>query len=97
MQASRFERLSFDPFPLLQNGFVAAEVDIGRCDVVDALVIALMVVVIDEDFDLAFEITWQEVVFQQDGLCCTNRSEADLPLTPDGFSLQPRHLGCQAL
>lgn len=36
--------------------------------------------------------------FQQaDGLCCTNRSEADLPLTPDGFSLQPRYLVCQAL
>jgi len=29
MQASRFERLLFDPFPLFQNGFVAPEVDIG--------------------------------------------------------------------
>ncbi len=44
MQAARFECLSFDPFSLLQNGFVTAEVDVGRCDVVDALVIALVVV-----------------------------------------------------
>ncbi|WP_439143662.1 LysR family transcriptional regulator, partial [Planktotalea sp.] len=29
--------------------------------------------------------------FLENGLCCTNRSEADLPLTPDGFSLQPRY------
>ena len=68
MQASRFERLSFDPFPLLQNGFVAPEVDVRRCDVVQALVVALMVVVIDEGFDLGFEITGQEVVFQQDAV-----------------------------
>jgi hypothetical protein len=31
------------------------------------------------------------------GLCCTNRFEVDLPLTPDGFSLQRRYLVCQAL
>ncbi len=41
MQASRFERLSFDPFPLLQDGFVSPEVDVRRCDVVQALVVAL--------------------------------------------------------
>ena len=52
MQASRFECLSFDPFSLFQNGFVTAEVDVGRCDVVDALVIALVIVVVDEGFDL---------------------------------------------
>ena len=43
MQASRFECLSFDPFPLLQNGFIAAEVDVGGCDVVQALMVALVV------------------------------------------------------
>jgi hypothetical protein len=30
--------------------------------------ITLMVVVIDEGFDLGFKITWQEVVFQQDAV-----------------------------
>ena len=58
MQASRFERLSFDPFSLLQNGFVAAEVDVCGRDVVQALVVTLMVVMIHEGFDLGFEITW---------------------------------------
>ena len=58
MQASRFERLLFDPFSLIQNGFIPAEVDIGRCDVVQALVVALVIVVIDEGFDLGFEIAW---------------------------------------
>ena len=52
MQASRFECLSFDPFALFQNGFVTAKVDVGRCDVVDALVVALMIVVVDEGLDL---------------------------------------------
>jgi len=59
MQASRFECLSFDPFALFQNGFVTPEIDVGRCDVVDALVIPLMIIVIDEGFDLNFEVTRQ--------------------------------------
>jgi hypothetical protein len=62
MQASRFECLSFDPFPLLQNGFVATEVNIGWRYVVQALVVALVVVVMDEGFDLGLKITVQEVV-----------------------------------
>ena len=45
MQASRFECLSFDLFSFLQNGLVPSEVDVGGCDVVDALVLALVVVV----------------------------------------------------
>lgn len=68
MQASRFERHLFDPFPLFQNGFIAAEVDIGRCDVVEALMVALAIVVVDEGFDLGFEVSGQEVVFQQDAV-----------------------------
>jgi hypothetical protein len=51
MQAPRFERLSFGPFPLLQDGFVASKVDVRRRDVVQALVEALMIVVVDEGFD----------------------------------------------
>ena len=57
MQASRLECLSFDPLSLFQNGFVASEVDVCGCDVVDALVIALVIVVVDEGFDLSFEVT----------------------------------------
>lgn len=57
MQAARFKRLSFDPVSLLQNGFVPSEVDVGRCDIVQALVEELVVVVVDEGFDLGFEVT----------------------------------------
>ena len=46
---------------MFQNGFVPAEVDIGGCDVVQALV----VVVVYEGFDLSFNGAGQEVVFQQ--------------------------------
>ena len=66
MQASGLKRLPFDPFALFQNGLVKCEVDMGRCDVVQALVVALVVVMIDAGFDLGFEVPGQEVVFQQD-------------------------------
>ena len=68
MQATRFESLPFDPFSLFQNGLVTSEVDIGWCDVVDALMIPLVIVVVDEGFNLSFKITRQEVVFQQDAV-----------------------------
>lgn len=66
LQAPRFECLSFDPFGLLENVVVTPEVAVSGCNVVVAFVVALMTVVIDEGFDLSFEITWQEVVNQQD-------------------------------
>ncbi len=47
LQAPIFDSLSFDPFTLLDDGLRPAEVGIGRCDVVQALVIALMVVMLD--------------------------------------------------
>ena len=66
LQAPRLERPSSDPVPLFQNGFVAAEVDVGGCDVVQALMVALVNVVVDEGFDPGFEIVGQNVIFQQD-------------------------------
>ena len=54
LQAPMFNGLSFDPFSLFDDGFCAAKVGIGRCDVFQALVIALVVVVFDERFDLRF-------------------------------------------
>ena len=68
MQASRFECLSFDPFPLFLNSFVPTEVDVRRRDVVQAFVETLVVVVIDEGFNLSFEVTWQEVVIEQNAV-----------------------------
>ena len=64
-QAPMLECLLFDPFALLDDGSGSAEVGIGRCDVVEAFVVALVVVVLDEGFDLTFQIAGQEVVLQQ--------------------------------
>ena len=68
MQAPIFDGLSFDPFALFDDCFGSAEVGIGRCHVVQALVIALVVLMLDERFDLALEVAGQKVVFQQDAV-----------------------------
>ena len=60
--------LSFDPFSLGQDGGTAPEVDVGRGEIVDALVVAVVIVVVDEGRDLGFEITGQEVIVQQDAV-----------------------------
>ncbi len=44
------------------------EVDVGRGEIVEALVVAAVVVVLDERRDLLLEITRQEVVFEQDAV-----------------------------
>lgn len=67
-QAPGFDSLSFDPFSLLQDGLTAPEVDVGRGEVLQALVIAPMVVMLDEGVDLLPEIAGQIVVFQQDAV-----------------------------
>ena len=56
LQAPIFDSLSFDPFAMLDGGLRPAELGIDRCDVVQALVIALMVVVLDECFDLMLKV-----------------------------------------
>lgn len=68
LQAAVLDCLFLDPFPFSQNDFVAPEVNIGRCDVVQALVVPLVVVIIDECPDLAFEIAGKVIVFQQDAV-----------------------------
>ena len=56
MQAACFERLSFDPFSLFQNSFVTAEVGVGGRDVVQALVVAPVIVMIYEGLErLSFD------------------------------------------
>ena len=63
LQADMFECLSLGLFPFSENGFIAAEVDISGCDVVKARVLSLVVVVVFECLDLAFEIVGKIVVF----------------------------------
>ena len=56
MQSSELDGLSFDPFALEQDSLTASEVDVGRRQVPQALMLASMIVVIDEAIDVGFEI-----------------------------------------
>ena len=68
LQAPMFDGLSLDPFALFDDGAGPAEVGIGRRHIVQALVVALVVVVLDERFDLTLQVARQEVVFEQDAV-----------------------------
>jgi len=65
LQATLLDCQFLDLIPFPDDGFVAPEVDVSWCDVVQAFVVSLVVVVIDEGPDLALEITGQIVVLQQ--------------------------------
>lgn len=62
LQAPMFECLSLDPFSSFDDGRGPAEVGIGRCHIVEALVVSAVVVMLDEGLDLLVEIAGQEVV-----------------------------------
>jgi hypothetical protein len=78
-----------DPFSCLQDGLAASEVDVGRCEIAEALVIAPVVVVIDEGADLRFEVARQEVVFEQDAVLQRLVPALDLALGL-GMAARPR-------
>ncbi len=61
-QAAVLDCLFLDPLPFSENGFVAAEVDISRSNVVQALVVSLVVVIVDEGANLALEVAGKIVV-----------------------------------
>ena len=52
MQAPGLDSLSFDPFSLFQDGLSPSAVDLGMGHIIDALVLAVGVVVIHEGFNL---------------------------------------------
>jgi hypothetical protein len=54
LQATLSDRLFLDLFSFSENGFIAAKVDVGGCDVVQALVVSLVVEVFNEATDLTF-------------------------------------------
>jgi hypothetical protein len=63
-QAPIIDGLSFDPFALFDDGWAPAKVGVGKRDVVQAPVVTLVMVMLDERFDLAFQIIRQEVVLE---------------------------------
>ena len=68
LQAPMFDGLSLDPFALFDDGRGPAKVGVGGGHIVQALVVALVVVMLDEGLDLAFEIAGQEVVFEENAV-----------------------------
>ncbi len=66
VQAAVLDGQFFDLFPPFDDGCVTSEVGVGWCDVANALVVAVVIVKIDEGTDLVFEVARQIVVFQQD-------------------------------
>ena len=54
-QAPLIDSFAFDPFSCLQDGLAASEVDVGRGEIAEALVVSPVIVVIDEGAVLGFE------------------------------------------
>ena len=98
-QASVLDCLSFDPFSFQQNGLAAPEVDVGRCQIGDGLVVTLVVVVIDEGPYLPFKFARQVVIVEQDAvlqrlvpaldLALGLGMEGSAPDVPDAAVLEP--------
>ena len=61
-QAALLDGLPLDALTLEQDGVSSAEVDVGRGEVIQALVRAVMVVVRDERRDVRLELAGQVVV-----------------------------------
>ena len=80
LQASLFHPPPFCLFTFEQDGLTPSGVNVGGCEVFQALVIAPMVVVADERRHVILEITGQEVVFQQDSVLQRLMPALDLAL-----------------
>ena len=80
LQTTVCDCLALDPFAFEEDGLSAPEVDVSRSEIAEALVIAGMVVVVDEGRDLAFEIAGQVVVLEQDAVLERLMSALDLAL-----------------
>lgn len=53
-QASLLDGSSYDALAFKQDGLASAEVDIGRREIVDVLVIAAVIVMLDEGLDVGW-------------------------------------------
>ena len=80
VQAAVLDGQFFDPVPPFDDGGVAAEVGVGGRDVAETLVVAVVVIVIDESADLAFKAPRQIIVFQQDAVLQRLMPALDLAL-----------------
>ena len=68
LQAAMGDGHAFDPLTLGEDGLGPAEVDVCRGEIVEALVIALMIVVLDESRDGSLQIARQVIVVEQNAV-----------------------------
>lgn len=68
LQASPVDGVALDPFAFGEDGLPAAEVDIGGRQVAEALMVAGIVVMLDEGRNLPFEIAGHIVILEQDAV-----------------------------
>jgi hypothetical protein len=68
LQASVCDGCSLDAFSLGEDYLGPTEVDVGRSEIVDAIVITDVVITLDERVDLPFEIARQVVVVEQNAV-----------------------------
>jgi hypothetical protein len=79
-QASVLNGLSFDTFSFKQDGLASAEVDVGRGEIGDALVVSLVIVMGDEVTDPGFKVTREIIVLMQDAVLYRLMPALDLAL-----------------
>ena len=99
LQATVGDCLALDPFAFEEDGVGSSEVDVGRREITQALVVASVIVMIDELFNVGFKIARQVVVFQQDAVLERLMPAFDLALclrmvgraanVPDILRIQP--------
>jgi hypothetical protein len=85
LQSSLLDGVAFDPFSLQEDGPVSAEVDVGGRQVLEAFVIAPVIVVLDEARDLGFEIARQVIVINGHSKDTILRCDSSFALTGTGF------------
>ena len=68
LQAPMLQGLSLDAGSFGEDGGGPAEVDVGRRQIVQALMVAVMVVVFDKRLDLRLQIARQIVVLEEDAI-----------------------------
>ena len=65
LQPAFSDCLFLDFLSHLQDLRVAALIDVGECQVGEALMVSMVLVTVDEGVDLPFQVAGQEVVFEE--------------------------------
>lgn len=88
-----FDGLLLDPFALFDDGCGPSGVGVGRRHVVQAFMVTLVVVVLDEGLDLSLEVAGQEAVLQQNTVleCLVPTLDLALRLRVEGGSTDMAH------